>query len=200
MSSVSNWTEAEVWTRLGSILTTIPHEESRAIVRTWLQERQAVGLKPSTLVIHANALRGFCPHLGGRGIREATRVDVISYVNTARSQRVWRNKRADGTMVESRRDAREGGRACVVVWIPEPVAPVGSPSAMRPGRSRMRRGPRRASARREGETGPIRPRSRRGPANCLRLKRGVMASARSHAQHGTTSRSGSSEPSLSVQG
>lgn len=41
MSSVSNWTDAEVWTRLKSILTTIPREESRAIVRTWLQERQA---------------------------------------------------------------------------------------------------------------------------------------------------------------
>lgn len=46
MSSVSNWTDAEVWTRLESILNTNPHEESRAIVRTWLQERQAVGLKP----------------------------------------------------------------------------------------------------------------------------------------------------------
>lgn len=64
-------------------------------------------------MIHANTRRGFCLHLGGRGIREATRVDVIGYVNTAKSQRVWRNKCADGTGVESKRDEALSRRTLV---------------------------------------------------------------------------------------
>lgn len=90
------WSESgrghEVWAYIGRILDTIGNKESRGIVHDWLQERQAVGLKPSTLVLHANALRGFARSLGERSIRQAARADVSAYVNNAKGYRLlsWR--------------------------------------------------------------------------------------------------------------
>jgi hypothetical protein len=51
MSSISNLAPEDVLARIERILETIPLPENHAVVRTWLQERQAMGLKASTLVI-----------------------------------------------------------------------------------------------------------------------------------------------------
>lgn len=101
MSSTSNKTDAEAWERIERILATIPLPENQAVVRTWLQERQAVGLKSSTLVIHANCLRGFCVHLGQKKFADANRADVIGYVNNAKSLRTNRAVKTDGSSTET---------------------------------------------------------------------------------------------------
>lgn len=101
MSSVSTKTDAEVWERIERILETIPLTENQAIVRTWLQERQAVGLRSSTLLIHANCLRGFCAHLGAKKLADANRVDVIGYVNNAKSMRLYRSRKVDGSTTDT---------------------------------------------------------------------------------------------------
>lgn len=101
MSSVSTKTDAQVWERIERILETIPLPENQVIVRTWLQERQAIGLRASTLLIHANCLRGFCVHLGAKKLQDAVRMDVIGYVNNAKSMRRYRSVKVDGSSVET---------------------------------------------------------------------------------------------------
>lgn len=77
MSSISNLAPEDAWARIERIIETIPLPENQTVVRTWLQERQAMGLKASTLGIHAKCLRGFCCHLGTKKLADANRVDVI---------------------------------------------------------------------------------------------------------------------------
>lgn len=90
-----------MWERIERILETIPLRENRDVVRTWLQERQAVGLRSSTLTIHANCLRGFCVHIGMRNLQASTRIDVISYVNNAKSMRLFRSRKVDGSTTDT---------------------------------------------------------------------------------------------------
>jgi integrase/recombinase XerD len=85
------------------ILDTIAHAKNRALVQRYLNERQANGVKASTLSNDANALRGFCDYLGNRPLESVTRDDITGYVNQASRERVWRSVANDGHETETRR-------------------------------------------------------------------------------------------------
>lgn len=137
MSSISNLAPEDVWARIERILETIPLPENQAVVRTWLQERQAMGLKASTLVIHANCLRGFCAHLGEKRLADANRVDVIGYVNNAKSMRLYRSRRVDGSTTDTRKPEMLGART--LAQRKEVLSPSSDGSAGRTTRTRPRR-------------------------------------------------------------
>lgn len=88
----------------------MPLSANREIVREFLNERKATGIKPSTLMIDANALRGFCLHLDARSLREATRADVVAYIDNASRVRVWRNARAGGSFKETTQEVALSAR------------------------------------------------------------------------------------------
>lgn len=96
MSSLSLVATKDAWRALERVLSSIPTEENRGVVRTYLQERRANGIRMGTLGIDANALRGFCLFLGEKPLKDVTRADVVAYVNEARSLRNWRSVRNDG--------------------------------------------------------------------------------------------------------
>ena len=101
MSSVSNKRDLEVRERVERVLETIPSPENQVIVRTWLQERRAIGPKASTLLIHVNCLRGSCAYPGAKRLQDAVRMDVIGYVNNAKSMRRYRSVKVDGSSGET---------------------------------------------------------------------------------------------------
>lgn len=97
MSSHTGNTDDELWDSLNRIIETVPLEENRAILLRYLQERAANGMKPATLGIDANAVRAFMLHLDKKCVEQATRQDVVGYLNTAKKIRRWVNRKKDGT-------------------------------------------------------------------------------------------------------
>jgi len=97
VSGLSSLPEDQFWQRVETILATIPHDGNRATVRRYLTERLANGVKSSAFGSDANALRGFCAHLGEKRLEDTTREDVFAYASNAVSQRRWKSRRKDGT-------------------------------------------------------------------------------------------------------
>ncbi len=108
MSGLSDLPEDEFWRRVEGILATIPHEGNRATLRRYLTERRANGIRTSTLGSDANALRGFCVHLGDKPLDEVTREDVFAYATNAVSQRIWRSRKKDGSETITQSKVRLG--------------------------------------------------------------------------------------------
>lgn len=110
MSSISNLAPEDVLARIERILETIPLPENHAVVRTWLQKRQAMGLKASTLVIPRELPARLLLPPGREALGGCEPVDVIGYVNNAKSMRLYRSRRVDGSATETRKAELLGAR------------------------------------------------------------------------------------------
>lgn len=110
MSSLAGVTDAQFWARVDRLLATIPLPANRTTTLSYLQERKAIGIRMSTLMIDANALRGFMLHLDGKAVTGATRQDVIAYVNNAQKVRGYRSARRDGSATVTERPVTLGPR------------------------------------------------------------------------------------------
>lgn len=108
MSGLSDLPEDEFWRRVEGILATIPHEGNRATLKRYLTERRANGIKTSTLGSDANALRGFCVHIGAKRLEDVTKEDVFAYATNAVSQRIWRSRKRDGSETVTHSKVRLG--------------------------------------------------------------------------------------------
>lgn len=106
MSSHTGNTDEELWTSLNRIISTVPLEENRDTLLRYLQERAANGIKPATLGIDANCLRSFMVHLDKKSVEQATRQDVVSYLNVARNLRKWCNAKRDGSVTTTEKSVR----------------------------------------------------------------------------------------------
>jgi site-specific recombinase XerC len=97
MSSFSNLGDDDFWRRIDRLLTPIPHEGNRALLKRYIRERLANGIRASTLASDANAIRGLLLQLGIRPVESLTRDDVMEYVTHAFTQRRWANRKKDGS-------------------------------------------------------------------------------------------------------
>ncbi|MFA5861436.1 MAG: hypothetical protein WDA16_07045 [Candidatus Thermoplasmatota archaeon] len=77
MSTASVYDDDKFWQAVQRILSDVPVEGDREVILRYIQERRANGIKPSTLVGDASALRGFCLHSGQKRLEEVTRQDVM---------------------------------------------------------------------------------------------------------------------------
>ncbi|MHB8633585.1 MAG: hypothetical protein ACYDBQ_06400 [Thermoplasmatota archaeon] len=89
--------------RLESILATVPSLGNVATIRRYLAERQANGIKVSTLLNEANSLRNLSVMLGARRLEETDKAAIIEFVNQSTRERVWRNADKAGKVTETRR-------------------------------------------------------------------------------------------------
>ena len=114
MSSYSNLSDDDFWRRMDRCLALVPHEANRSMLRRYIKERLANGIKPSTLASDANAVRGLLLHMGARPIESLTREDVMEYVTHAYSQVRWVNADKQGKETVTTKRVRIGNTTLCV--------------------------------------------------------------------------------------
>ena len=106
MSSYSTLDDEDFWRRVDDILGTIPHEPNRGVVRRYIKERLAHGVKTSTLANDANAIRGFCLHMKDKPLEATTKADVVDYVTNAFTVRTWKSVKKSGEETVTKKKVR----------------------------------------------------------------------------------------------
>lgn len=106
MSTFTGMSDDDLWRTIGYYLDFIPSKENRETVLRYLEERRASGIRPATLGIDVNALRSLGVFLGEKRFEEATKADMVRYLNTATGFRTWRNVKKDGTATRTGRETR----------------------------------------------------------------------------------------------
>lgn len=108
MSSLTSIDEERGWEAILRIVEGIPDESNRDLVRAFLEERRANGIKLTTLGIDATAMRGLCLYLGEKKLQDVAKADLIAYVNNAKSIRAWRVKDKAGKETVTRKHIKLG--------------------------------------------------------------------------------------------
>lgn len=91
---------------LDRVLNDLHNEGHRAVIEEYLGEKRANDVKSATLYNNSGCLRDLSLFLGDKPFEEATKADIIRFVNQRRRERVWRSTATDGTVTETRREVR----------------------------------------------------------------------------------------------
>lgn len=100
--------------RLRRCLDDIPAPENRRTVERYLLERRAGGIKDKTLLNEANALRGYCCHLGDVRVEDSTREHVLAYFANATTRRKWVSRDRDGNETTTHKTVKLAGNTLAV--------------------------------------------------------------------------------------